>query len=131
MPRKMHMVSGAGPNAGSSRGCPPWCGGEHDSELILAHSSTPLVTTLDRGRESEPEHLEVQTVHYRPLDTPDDGPEWEPTVELVHHSAGRCRVISLSRQEARTLAAHLTVAAAQTEVPGQFPAPEVGAEFAV
>ena len=61
------------------------------------------------GGLTAPERLDVQTAQYLP-DDPGE-PAWSPTVELAVHAGGRYRLIGLTPEQARELAALLARAA--------------------
>ena len=66
--------------------------------------------TISRpGYPGAPERLDVETAQYLP-DDPAETP-WTPTVELALHTGGRYRLIGLTPEEARQLAAMLARAA--------------------
>ena len=56
-----------------------------------------------------PHRLDVQAAQYLPDDPAE--PAWSPTVEIAVHAGGRYRLIGLTPEEARDLAAMLAKAA--------------------
>ncbi len=98
-------------------GCPPWCARDHSAHgpgRPFYHASETRSVTISRpGTPSGPERLDVETAQYLP-DDPAETP-WTPTVELALHAGGRYRLIGLTPEEARQLAAMLTRAASMPE----------------
>jgi hypothetical protein len=97
--------------------CPGWCVRDHSAELREApfyHASETASVAISWPRHpGVPEGVEVQTAQY----VPDDPGEtaWTPTVEVALYTGSRYRVISLTPEEARQLAAMLARAA---DMPG-------------
>ncbi|MGO8888726.1 MAG: DUF6907 domain-containing protein [Streptosporangiaceae bacterium] len=88
--------------------CPAWCAREHAAAFYHA-SETTSVTIARPGGLTAPDRLDVQTAQYLPDDPAE--PAWSPTVEIAVHAGGRYRLIGLTPQEARDLAALLARAA--------------------
>jgi Domain of unknown function (DUF6907) len=103
--------------------CPPWCRRDHSADACGAtfyHASETTSVAIDRpGGLTAPDRLDVQTAQYLP-DDPGE-PAWSPTVEIAVHAGDRYRLIGLTPQEARELAALLARAADVTSasVPGE------------
>jgi hypothetical protein len=97
--------------------CPGWCVRDHSAELRDApfyHASETDSVTISWPRHPGlPERVDVQTAQY----VPDDPGEalWTPTVEVALYTGSRYRVIGLTLEEARQLAAMLARAA---DMPG-------------
>ena len=93
--------------------CPPWCHRDHSDATCGAafyHASETTSVTISRpGGLTTPDRLDVQTAQYLP-DDPGE-PAWSPTVEIAVHAGGRYRLIGLTPEEARDLAAMLARAA--------------------
>ncbi len=93
--------------------CPRWCASEHAAASYGAafyHASETTSVTISRpGGLTAPDRLDVQTAQYLP-DDPGE-PAWSPTVEITVHAGGRYRLIGLTPDEARELAAMLATAA--------------------
>ena len=93
--------------------CPHWCARDHTTErrgrAFYHASKTCSVTISTAGRPGVPERADVETAQYLP-DDPGEAP-WTPTVELALHAGSRYRVIGLTPEEARQLAAMLARAA--------------------
>ena len=93
--------------------CPHWCAGEHAADTYGAtfyHASETTSVTISRPSGlTTPDRLDVQTAQYLP-DDPDE-PAWSPAVEITVHTGGRYRLIGLTPEEARELAAMLAQAA--------------------
>ena len=88
--------------------CPAWCAREHAAAFYHA-SETASVTISQPGGPAVPDRLDVQAAQYLP-DDPSE-PAWSPAVEITVHAGGRYRLIGLTPQEARELAAMLAQAA--------------------
>ena len=99
--------------------CPHWCALDHTgAETALLHEGETRTLAVSRTYDPRvPESVDVRVVQYL-QDSLDgagpDAPEWHPTVELAHHVGHRYRVINLSADEARRLAADLLACADQT-----------------
>jgi hypothetical protein len=82
--------------------CPHWCSRDHSADTCgtaFYHASdTTSVACLD-----------IQTAQYLPDDPAE--PAWSPAVEITVHTGGRYRLIGLTPEEARELAAMLAQAA--------------------
>jgi hypothetical protein len=93
--------------------CPHWCSRDHSagpSGTAFYHASdTTTVAIAGPGGLTAPDRLDVQTAQYLP-DDPGE-PAWSPTVEIAVHAGGRYRLIGLTPEEARQLAAMLAEAA--------------------
>ena len=93
--------------------CPHWCARKHSAGTggtVFYHASETSSVTISRpGGITVPDRLEVQTAQYLP-DDPGE-PAWSPAVEIAVHAGGRYRLIGLSPEEARELAAMLARAA--------------------
>jgi hypothetical protein len=93
--------------------CPHWCARDHSTErrgrAFYHASKTCSVTISTAGLPGFPERADVETAQYIP-DDPGEAP-WTPTVELTLHAGSRYRVIGLTPEEARQLAAMLARAA--------------------
>ena len=93
--------------------CPHWCARGHAADPLgtaFYHASeTSSVTISQPDGCSVPDRLDVQTAQYLP-DDPGE-PAWSPTVEIAVHAGGRYRLIGLTPEEARELAAMLATAA--------------------
>jgi hypothetical protein len=93
--------------------CPPWCARKHAADAggtVFYHASETTSVAISRpGELTVPDRLEVQTAQYLP-DDPGE-PAWSPAIEIAVHAGGRYRLIGLSPQEARELAATLASAA--------------------
>ena len=93
--------------------CPHWCARKHSAGTggtVFYHASETSSVTISRpGGLTVPDRLEVQTAQYLP-DDPGE-PAWSPAIEIAVHAGGRYRLIGLSPQEARELAATLASAA--------------------
>ena len=93
--------------------CPHWCSRDHSagsSGTVFYHASETTSVAIARpGADPGPDRLDVQTAQYLP-DDPDE-PAWSPTVELAVHAGGRYRLIGLTPEQARELAAMLARAA--------------------
>ena len=94
--------------------CPAWCARAHAAAFYHA-SETATVTIARPGgltapdRLDVPYRLDVQAAQYLP-DDPGE-PAWSPAVEITVHTGGRYRLIGLTPEEARELAALLAKAA--------------------
>jgi hypothetical protein len=93
--------------------CPNWCAREHAVDtcgIAFYHASETSTVAISRpdGR-TVPDRLDVQTAQYLP-DDPSE-PAWSPTVEIAVHAGDRYRLIGLTPEEARELAALLATAA--------------------
>jgi hypothetical protein len=97
--------------------CPRWCVRDHSAELrgtAFYHASETTSVTISWPRHpGVPERVDVQTAQYMP-DDPGDA-AWTPTVEVALYTGSRYRVIGLTPEEARQLAAMLARAA---DMPG-------------
>jgi hypothetical protein len=93
--------------------CPHWCRRDHSagpSGTAFYHASdTTTVAIAGPGGLTAPNRLDVQTAQYLP-DDPGE-PAWSPTVEIAVHAGDRYRLIGLTPEEARQLAAMLAEAA--------------------
>ena len=94
--------------------CPPWCRRAHaagSAGTAFYHASETTSVTIARpgGGLTAPDRLDVQTAQYLP-DDPSE-PAWSPTVEIAVHAGGRYRLIGLTPEQARELAAMLAQAA--------------------
>ena len=93
--------------------CPPWCSREHSAEsagTAFYHASETTSVAIARpGGLTAPDRLDVQTAQYLP-DDPGE-PAWSPAVEIAVYAGGRYRLIGLTPEEARELAAMLAQAA--------------------
>jgi hypothetical protein len=93
--------------------CPHWCSCDHSADPCGAafyHASETASVTISRPSGiTTPDRLDVQTAQYLP-DDPDE-PAWSPAVEITVHAGGRYRLIGLTPEEARELAAMLAQAA--------------------
>jgi hypothetical protein len=95
--------------------CPHWCHRDHSADpcgTAFYHASETTSVAIARpggGGLTVPERLDVQTAQYLP-DDPSE-PAWSPTVEIAVHTGGRYRLIGLTPEEARELAALLAKAA--------------------
>ena len=94
--------------------CPHWCSRDHfanASGAAFYHASEAASVAIAQpgGGLAAPDRLDVQTAQYLP-DDPDE-PATSPTVELAVHAGGRYRLIGLTPDEARELAALLARAA--------------------
>jgi hypothetical protein len=96
-------------------GCPSWCQLVHGPSPVLAHESDTHLVTLSHPREGHDEFLSVRTVEYLPLDMLDSTESWGALVEIEHHVGDRYRVINLTAEDARKLAAHLLSCADESE----------------
>jgi len=88
--------------------CPAWCARAHAAAFYHA-SETTSVAIARPGGLTAPDRLDVQTAQYLPDDPAE--PAWSPTVEIAVHAGGRYRLIGLTPEEARDLAALLAKAA--------------------
>lgn len=95
--------------------CPDWCRLQHASSPVFVHEGPTHELVLSRPRDAEPECLKVRTVEYLPLELPDPGGPWGPIVEVEHHVGDRYRVINLTSDDARQIAALLLRAASLAE----------------
>ncbi|HEY4850760.1 MAG TPA: hypothetical protein VII22_08175 [Streptosporangiaceae bacterium] len=97
--------------------CPHWCVRDHSAELrgsAFYHASETCSVTISMPRRPGlPERVDVETAQYWP-DDPDEE-AWTPTVEVALYAGSRYRLIGLTPQEARQLAAVLAHAA---DMPG-------------
>ena len=97
--------------------CPHWCVREHPAAMRGADfyhaSDTSSVTASMTGGPAAPDWVDVQRAQY----VPDDPGEtaWTATVEIALHTGDRYRLIGLTVEEARQLAAILSRAA---DLPG-------------
>ena len=93
--------------------CPHWCSRDHSADpcgTAFYHASETTSVTIARpGGLTAPDRLDVQTAQYLPDDPAE--PAWSPTVEIAVHAGGRYRLIGLTPEEARELAAMLAKAA--------------------
>ena len=89
--------------------CPPWCVREHAAAMGGADfyhaSETSSVTVSMTGGPGAPEWVDVQRAQYIPDDP--GAPAWTATVEIAVHTGDRYRLIGLTLEEARQLAAIL------------------------
>ncbi len=88
--------------------CRGWCARAHATAFYHA-SETASVTISQPGGPAVPDRLDVQTAQYLPDDPAE--PAWSPAVEITVHTGGRYRLIGLTPEEARELAAMLAQAA--------------------
>ena len=72
-------------------------------------SETTSVAIARPGGLTAPDRLDVQTAQYLPDDPAE--PAWSPAVEIAVHTGDRYRLIGLTPEEARELAALLARAA--------------------
>ena len=104
--------------------CPHWCTRDHSADTCgtaFYHASETTSVTISRPDGcSVPDRLDVQTAQYLP-DDPSE-PAWSPAVEIAVHAGGRYRLIGLTAEEARELAAMLASAADMLSV-GWMPRP--------
>ncbi len=104
--------------------CPHWCTRDHSADTCgtaFYHASeTTSVAISDTGGITGPDRLDVQTAQYLP-DDPGE-PAWSPAVELAVHTGTRYRLIGLTPEEARELAAMLAQAADIIAAAGSQPA---------
>ena len=92
--------------------CPPWCTRviPRRRRTAFYHASETTSVAIARpGGLTAPDRLDVQTAQYLPDDPAE--PAWSPTVEIAVHAGGRYRLIGLTPEEARDLAAMLAKAA--------------------
>ncbi len=93
--------------------CPHWCTRDHSADACgpaFYHASETASVTIARpGGLTAPDRLDVQTAQYLP-DDPSE-PAWSPAVEIAVHTGGRYRLIGLTPEQARELAAMLAQAA--------------------
>ena len=93
--------------------CPHWCSRDHSADTCgtaFYHASETTSVTISRPSGlTTPDRLDVQAAQYLP-DDPGE-PAWSPTVEIAVHADGRYRLIGLTPEEARQLAAMLAHAA--------------------
>jgi hypothetical protein len=108
--------------------CPHWCARAHPTDArgtAFYHASeTTSVTISQPGGLTVPDRLDVQTAQYLP-DDPGE-PAWSPAVEIAVHAGGRYRLIGLTPEEARELAAMLATAADLVTVAGYRHRPPPG-----
>ena len=99
--------------------CPHWCARAHPADAhgtVFYHASEITSVTISRpGGLTVPDRLDVQTAQYLPDDAE---PVWSPAVEIAVHAAGRYRLIGLTPEEARELAAMLGRAADMASAAG-------------
>jgi hypothetical protein len=97
--------------------CPPWCTRDHSADRWgrpFYHASATCSVPISRpGCPDVPEWVDVETAQHIP-DDPVEAP-WTPTVEIEVHAGQRYRMIVLTPDEARQLAAVLALAA---DMPG-------------
>jgi hypothetical protein len=100
--------------------CPHWCARDHAADTCgtaFYHASETASVAISRdGGLTVPDRLDVQTAQYLP-DEPGE-PAWSPAVEIAVHTGGRYRLIGLTPEEARELAALLAQAADAVTVAG-------------
>jgi hypothetical protein len=93
--------------------CPHWCARDHSADacgIAFYHASETTSVTISRPDGLVvPDRLDVQTAQYLP-DEPGE-PAWSPAVEIAVHAGGRYRLIGLTAEAARELAAMLARAA--------------------
>ena len=103
--------------------CPHWCSRDHSADpcgTAFYHASETASVAIARpGGLTAPDRLDVQTAQYLPDDPAE--PAWSPTVEIAVHAGPRYRLIGLTPQEARDLAALLARAADVTMASGGCP----------
>jgi hypothetical protein len=104
--------------------CPDWCVSDHPGTVFYHASETTSVTISRPGGLTVPDRLDVQTAQYLP-DDPGE-PAWSPAVEIAVHAGGRYRLIGLTPEEARELAAILATAADLVTVAGYRHRPPPG-----
>ena len=104
--------------------CPAWCASDHPGTVFYHASETTSVTISRPGGLTVPDRLDVQTAQYLP-DDPGE-PAWSPAVEIAVHAGGRYRLIGLTPEEARELAAMLATAADLVTVAGYRHRPPPG-----
>lgn len=95
--------------------CPAWCVMQNVAwHAALWHVSESHMLDLGcAGDRLRREAMEVRAARYRADDS--DQSTWVPAVELAHHVDNRYRVVHLTSQDARSLAALLTHAADQLD----------------
>jgi hypothetical protein len=98
----------------SSFRCPSWCQLVHDQQVPLAHEGETLRLDLGQPQGEQLQFLKIRTAQYRPLEA-DDETACEAFVEIEHHAGNRYRVMNLTSEEARVLAARLVASATQAE----------------
>ena len=112
------------PPATMTSKCPHWCARAHAADTPGAafyHASEAASVPISRPAGLHgPDRLDVQAAQYLP-DEPGD-PDWSPSVEITVHSGGRYRLIGLTPDEARELAADLLAVPAAPKSPAA-PAP--------
>ena len=93
--------------------CPHWCSRDHAADTcgtVFYHASETTSVIIARPDDlTAPDRLDVQTAQYLPDDPAESA--WSPTVEIAVHTGGRYRLIGLTPEEARELAAMLAQAA--------------------
>jgi hypothetical protein len=89
--------------------CPAWCAREHAAAFYHASETASVTIAQPGGGLAAPDRLDVQTAQYLPDDPAE--PAWSPTVEIAVHAGDRYRLIGLTPEEARELAAMLAKAA--------------------
>ena len=89
--------------------CPAWCAREHAAAFYHASETTSVTIAEPGGGLAAPDRLDVQTAQYLPDDPAESATS--PTVEIAVHAGGRYRLIGLTPEEARDLAAMLAQAA--------------------
>jgi hypothetical protein len=101
------------PSVTATGQCPRWCARDHSADACdtaFYHASETASVAIARpGTLAVPERLDVQAAQYLP-DDPGE-PAWAPAVEIAVHADGRYRLIGLTPDEARQLAAVLARAA--------------------
>jgi Domain of unknown function (DUF6907) len=101
------------PSMTATEHCPHWCSRDHSADrcgTAFYHASETTSVAIARpGGLTAPDRLDVQTAQYLPDDPAE--PAWSPTVEIAVHAGSRYRLIGLTPEEARDLAAMLAKAA--------------------
>ncbi|MBB4944169.1 hypothetical protein FHR32_008572 [Streptosporangium album] len=83
-----------------------------DNAILLHEGETHTLRVSRRYEPRMPESVDVRVVQYLAEEA---CPVWHPFVEIAHHVGGRYRIINLTPQEARRLAATLLACADQAE----------------
>jgi hypothetical protein len=89
--------------------CPAWCARAHAAAFYHASETASVAIAWPGGGLTAPDRLDVQAAQYLPDDPAE--PAWSPTVEIAVHAGDRYRLIGLTPEEARELAAMLAKAA--------------------
>ena len=115
----MSLIEKAGkkPSGTASGACPAWCVLDHSRNgkpVIILHESSSAVIEISGPREADvPEWIDVRTTQYSAEES--GGLPCPPTIELSHYRGSRYRVTTLTPDEARRLAAWLTLAAGDAD----------------